>query len=303
MPTPGVVPALHMLVSAFASPGDTVLVQRPVYYPFFGAVTENGCRLVSNSLVLDDGRYCMDLDDLEEKAADPRCKLAILCNPHNPVGRVWTATELKAFGEICRKHDVLVVADEIHGDLVYSGHTFTPYATLDPDLADRCITCTAPSKTFNLAGLQTSNIIISNPELRLRFKQVMKANGIFGLNPFGMAACRAAYNQGEAWLAKLLSYLEGNRDALCELFAREVPHIPVIATEGTYLSWFDCRALGLDPLALRDLMVDRARVVLDEGYIFGPEGRGFERINIACPRPVLLEAAQRIIQALRDHGA
>ena len=296
--TPGVVPALHLLVRAFAAPGQKVLVQRPVYYPFFSAIEENGCTVVSNTLVLDRGRYRMDLDDLEKQTADPQVRLAILCSPHNPTGRVWSPETLAAFGEICLKNDVLVVSDEIHGDLIYPGNRFTPYATLGDDLFENSVICTAPSKTFNLAGLQTSNIIIKNKIIRERFKKAMRAAGIFGINPFGMAACTAAYDQGEAWLEQLLAYLDGNLRAMTAFFADRLPNIPIIAPQGTYLVWFDCRALNLDHLGLRRLMLEKARVFLDEGYIFGPEGEGFERINIACPRPLLLEASHRIADAI-----
>jgi len=299
--THGVVPALHLLVRAFTSPGQKVLVQRPVYYPFFSAIKENHCEIVSNSLVLEDGCYRMDLEDLENKISDPDVRLAILCSPHNPVGRVWNQEELTAFGNLCLNNNVLVVSDEIHGDLVYPGNTFIPYGGLDRDLIDNSVICTAPSKTFNLAGLQTSNIIIKNPEIREQFKKTVAGSGMFGLNPFGMTACKAAYTQGEEWLDHLLDYLYGNLKALTEHFNRRIPQIPIIPAQGTYLVWFDCRCLGLDPMDLRNLMVDKARVVLDEGYIFGPEGKGFERINIACPRPVLMEAADRIADAIESY--
>lgn len=296
----GVVPALHMLVRSFVPPGKKVLVQRPVYYPFFSAIERNNAGVVSNSLVLEDGRYRMDFKDLEKKAADPDVTLAILCSPHNPVGRVWSAEELQTFGEICLAHGVMVVSDEIHGDLVYPGQRFTPYASLDRRLADNSVICTAPSKTFNLAGLQTSNIVIPNKGIREQFQDALRANGIFGVNPFGMVACRAAYEEGEEWLEQLKIYLHRNLCAMMDLFQQQIQHIPVIQPEGTYLVWFDCRALGLNHSELRDLMLNRAGVFLDEGYIFGPEGSGFERINIACPRSVLLEAVQRIVGAVES---
>lgn len=298
--THGVVPALHMLVRSFVPPGKKVLVQRPVYYPFFSAIERNAAGIVSNSLVLDGGRYRMDFDDLERKAADPDVTLAILCSPHNPVGRIWSAEELRTFGEICLSHGVMVVADEIHGDLVYPGGRFTPYGSLGHQLADNAVICTAPSKTFNLAGLQTSNIIIPNRTIRENFQTALRANGIFGVNPFGMVACRTAYEEGEAWLEQLIGYLHGNLCAMMDIFRDHIPQVPVIKPDGTYLVWFDCRALGLDQGALRDLMLNKAGVFLDEGYIFGHEGKGFERINIACPRSVLTEAAQRIAGAVQS---
>ncbi|MFH1155976.1 MAG: MalY/PatB family protein [Pseudomonadota bacterium] len=296
---PGVVPALHVLVRALTAPGQKVLVQQPVYYPFFSAIQKNQRHLVSNSLVLKDGRYVMDLDDLEKKTADPDLTLAILCSPHNPVGRVWTPDELRAFGEICLKNNVRVISDEIHCDLLFNRTTFTPFAALGHDFAGNAVICTAPSKTFNLAGLQASNIIIQDPGIRKAFADEMAASAMGRLNPFGIEACKAAYTHGDAWLDRLLTYLDGNLEALTGFFSREIPFIPIIAPQGTYLVWFDCRALNLEPLALRDLMLNTARVVLDEGYIFGPEGAGFERINIACPRPVLMEAARRIADAVK----
>jgi cystathionine beta-lyase len=297
---PGVVPALHVLVRALTRPGEKVLVQQPVYYPFFSAIRRNGREIVSNSLVLEQGRYRMDLPDLRRKASDPGLTLAILCSPHNPVGRVWTPEELRAFGEICLENGVRVVSDEIHCDLRFNGTPFTPFASLGEAMARNAVVCTAPSKTFNLAGLQASNIIIPDPEIRGAFAAEMARSAMGRINPFGIEATKAAYIHGDGWLDRLLAYLDGNLAALTALFRKEIPQIPLITPEGTYLVWFDCRALGLDPLALRDLMLEKARVVLDEGYIFGPEGAGFERMNIACPRPVLMEAARRISEAVRS---
>jgi cystathionine beta-lyase len=296
--TPGVVPALNMLVSTFVSPGEKVLIQPPVYYPFYSAVQNHGAMLVTNPLLYEGGRYRMDFADLEAKAADPQVKMAILCSPHNPVGRVWSREELRRFGEICLAHDVLVVSDEIHGDLMLHGRPFTPYAGIGDDLAQRCIICTAPSKTFNLAGLGVSNIIIPNAELRARFEKTMSCHGLFGINAFGVVATEAAYNHGEAWLDQALEYIAGNLAYLEDYIARRIPEITIIPPEGTYLVWLDCRGLGLDKWALKRLMLNEARVYLDEGFIFGPEGEGFERINIACPRALLAEALQRIEAAI-----
>lgn len=296
--TPGVIPALHVLVRAFTAPGQKVLVQRPVYYPFFSAVEQNRRQIVSNSLVLQDGRYGMDFDDLAHKAAQPDVAMAILCSPHNPVGRVWEADEVRRFAEICLRHDVLVVSDEIHGDLIYPGHRFTPMGVMESELLQNSIICTAPSKTFNLAGLQNSNIIIPDEARRRRFRQALKTIGYLGPGPFAAAACKAAYNEGGPWLDRLLQHLNTNLIRLKTTFAARIPHIPVIDPQGTYLVWFDCRALQLDPPALRFLMIEKARVFLDEGYIFGPEGSGFERINIACPAAVLQEALDRIAAVL-----
>jgi len=299
VPTQGVVPALHLLVRALTRPGDKVLIQRPVYYPFFSAIEKNGCRIVSNSLVLTDGRYHMDYDDLETKTADPEVKLAILCSPHNPVGRVWTREELQRFGHICRCNQVRVISDEIHGDLVYPGVTFAPFFMADGVFQENSVVCTAPSKTFNLAGLQTSNIIIPDRNIRQKFKESLLANGLFGLNPFGTTACRVAYEEGEPWLEDLLRYLTTNLNALLTLFEKDLPEIRVIQPQGTYLVWFDCRSLGLGKQQLRDLFLNQARVFLDEGSLFGPEGDGFQRINIACPQSLLMQALGRIVAAIK----
>ena len=288
-----------MLVSAYTKPGDKVLVQPPVYYPFYNAIENLQTRPALNPLTYRDGRYYMDFDDLEAKCADPEVKMAILCHPHNPVGRIWTREELRRFGRICMDNDVLVVSDEIHGDLILGNRDFTPYATLGAEYEERAIICTSPSKTFNLAALQASNMMIPDPKLREAFQQTVRSAGIFTLNPFGIAAVEAAYNDGEEWLEQLLAYLEGNYRFLESFFRERLPGVRVIETEGTYLVWVDFTSLGLDGGALQRLMMEEARVFLDEGYIFGPEGEGFERINIACPRSILAEALERIEAAVK----
>jgi cystathionine beta-lyase len=249
----------------------------------------------------------MDLADLKDKCKDPKVKLAILCSPHNPVGRVWTREELIRFGEICHESGVLVVSDEIHADLIYKGHTFTPFANISDAFARNSITCTSPSKTFNLAGLQTSCIVIPENNLRAKFESILQCNGLFGIGTFGGVALQAAYDHGEEWLAQLLEYLEGNLAYLEEYVAEHIPQLTVVRPEGTYLVWLDCRTLQLDKWELKRLMLEEARVYLDEGFIFGSEGEGFERINIACPRAILVEALDRIrkvIEGLPDrmHG-
>jgi cystathionine beta-lyase len=295
--TPGVVPALHMLVRTFVPPGDKVLIQPPVYHPFFHAIKNNDADLVANPLVYENGRYRMDFDDLEEKTRDPKVKMAILCSPHNPVGRVWTRDELARFGEICIRNNVLVVSDEIHGDLVYKGYVFTPFACLGEEYARNAIVCTAPSKTFNLAGLRTSNIIIPDDQLRARFQKTLRSNGLSGVDAFGVAALEAAYNHGEEWLDQVLDYIEGNLHFLEDYVSQHIPRIGVVRPEGTYLVWLDCRGLGLGKWELKRWMLNQARVFLDQGFIFGPEGEGFERMNIACPRSILVEALERIKNA------
>ncbi len=302
--TSGVVTALNMLVRAFTSAGDRVLIQPPVYYPFFSAIQNNGAEVLSSGLIYAGGRYQMDFADLEAKAKDPRVKMAILCSPHNPVGRVWSKEELTRFGEICLKNNVLVVSDEIHGDLIFRGNVFTPFAKISRDFAEHSITCTAPSKTFNLAGLKTSAIIIPDEGLRTAFHNVLRNSGLaLAGSTFGVVAFKAAYEQGEPWLEQTLDYLQGNLEYLETYIGQRIPEIEVVRPEGTYLVWLDCRKLGLDKAELKRLMREQARVYLDEGDIFGPEGEGFERINIACPRSILAEALDRISQSRRGGSA
>jgi cystathionine beta-lyase len=296
--TPGVVAALNMLVRTFVSQGERVLIQPPVYYPFYSAVEHHGAEVVRSPLVYEGGRYRMDFEDLAEKLRDPKVRMAILCSPHNPVGRVWSKEELSRFGELCLANNVLVVSDEIHGDLVYEGHKFTPFATIDRDLAQHSVICTAPSKTFNMAGLHTSCIVVPNEDQRARFRRALEASGLMLPGSFGVVALQAAYDHGEEWLEQVLHYLKGNLEYLEAYVSEQIPEIDVIRPEGTYLVWLDCRRLGLDKSALKQLIVEGARVYLDEGVIFGPEGEGFERINIACPRSLLGEALDRIRQAI-----
>ncbi|PID39440.1 MAG: cystathionine beta-lyase [Proteobacteria bacterium] len=293
------VPAVNFLIQTFVNPGEKVLIQRPVYYPFFDAIQNNGAEIVSNGLVLRGNRYEIDFDDFERWAADPAVSLFILCSPHNPVGRVWTREELTRMGEICLRHKVLVVADEIHADLIYRGVKFTPFAAINEALAANTVVCTAPSKTFNLAGLHTSNIIVPDERLRWRFQQTMGRCGMQKwANPFGVVACETAYREGEDWLNQVMDYIEANRDFMQDVVERRIPGIQVIRPEGTYLVWLDCRGLGLDKWAFKRLMMASARIFPDEGFIFGPEGDGFERINIACPRSILEEALERIRRAV-----
>lgn len=292
--TPGVVAAINTLVQTFVEPGEKVLVQRPVYHPFFDAIKNNGAVIVSNSLRYVDGYYEMDFDDLAQKAADPAVKMAILCSPHNPVGRVWTPEELTRFGEICIDNDVLVIADEVHCDLIYKGYSFTSFASLSDNFAQNSFVCTAASKTFNLAGLKTSNIITPNRDLRESFEKTLIRNGLFGANAFGIVAVEAAYNHGEEWLEEVMGYIEDNYRFMESFFSEHLPRLKIIRPQGTYLAWADFRSLGLDPESRKALLMEEARVYLNEGELFGPEGEGFERFNIACPRSILEEALERI---------
>ena len=295
---PGIVPTLNMAVRSFINPGDKVLIQPPVYHPFYRSITNNGGEIVTNPLRVRDGHYDMDFEDLERKAADPAVKLAILCSPHNPVGRVWTADELRRFGEICQRNGIIVIADEIHGDLILPGNTFTAYGTLGKAFEQHAIICTAASKTFNLAGLHCSNIMIADEALREGLANTIRANGLSGMNPFSLLATETAYREAEGWLDAVLDYIAGNAARVTEVMAERAPMITVSPLQGTYLQWFDCRALGLNAGELEDLMLNKARVYLDEGYIFGPEGAGFERINLACPRQIVDLALERITEAV-----
>ncbi|MBP7737161.1 MAG: pyridoxal phosphate-dependent aminotransferase [Spirochaetes bacterium] len=299
VPAPGVVPALNLLIQTFTEPGDGVIVQKPVYYPFMGAIKNNGRVIINNPLKLEDKAYRVDYDDLEQKARDPRARMLILCSPHNPVGRLWTKEELKSIGDICAAHDLLVISDEIHCDLTFKGNRHVPFGSISPGFLMKSITCTAPSKTFNLAGLQTANLVIANPELRKRYNRTIECLGLKWPNLFGAEALIAAYRHGDEWLDQLMDYLDGNLTFLKEFIVEKLPRVKVIEPEATYLVWLDFREYGLGNENLKKLLRDQARLALDDGYIFGsPEGDGFERINIACPRAILEEAMERMRGAL-----
>ena len=298
---PGVVPSLNMAVQAFTRPGGGVIIQQPVYYPFMRSILANGRRIVNNPLRLSAGRYEMDFDDLALKARGTDATLMILCSPHNPVGRVWTRHELEQLGAICCENNVTVVADEIHADLVLPGYRHTPFAALSEDFLQAAVTCTSPSKTFNLAGLQTAHAVIADPEKRKAFSSALVHSGLQWPSAFGTVAHEAAYRSGGPWLAQLLVYLQGNLQFLKAYIAGHLPQVRVIEPEATYLVWLDFRALRLEWRELKALMQQQAGVALDEGYIFGHEGRGFERINIACPRSILRECLQRMAEAVKRH--
>lgn len=295
--TPGIVFAIATAVSAFTKEGDSVLIQQPVYYPFSSVIRNNNRRLVNNELVLEDGRYEMDLEDFEKKIVQEKVKLFILCSPHNPVGRVWTEEELRRIGEICLKYDVKIVSDEIHSDFVYPGFVHHVLTTVDERFRDISIVCTAPSKTFNLAGLQVSNVWIPNPELRRVFEQKISAVGYSEVNMLGLHACQAAYEGGREWLEQLKEYLKGNLDFVRNYLKENIPQIKLIEPEGTYLVWLDCRELGLSEKELEQFIAQKAKLWLDDGVIFGKAGEGFERVNIACPRATLKEALERLKKA------
>lgn len=298
--SPGVVTGINLTIRALTHPGDKVLIQTPVYSPFFGAVTRSGCELVTSSLKLVDGKYKMDFDDLEKKLKDKRTKIMVLCNPHNPVGRAWTRDELIKLGEICLKNNVIVISDEIHSDLVYKGHKYTPFASISKEFEQNSIICTAPSKTFNLAGLQSSNIIIPNENFRREYKVALENIEVSRLNVFGMVACETAYKYGESWLEELLDYLEVNKELVKKRIESKIPKLKLIEPEATYLLWIDCSGLGLNDEELKKFMIEKAGILLNDGISFGEEGKGFQRMNIACSKNILEEALNRLEKAVNS---
>ncbi len=295
--SPGVVPALNLGVRALTEPGDEVLIQTPVYRPFFDAIEKNGRLTVMNPLIFDGQNWRMDLKDLKKKVRG-RTKLLILCSPHNPVGRVWTREELEELGKLCTDHDLTVIADEIHQDFVYCGRPHVPFASLSEDLSRRTLTCIAPNKTFNLAGLTTAIAIASDQKKLERFKAEVEATGIGGTNVFGIAALEAAFEHGAPWLDEMLAYIRANMEAARDFLAERAPQVRFLMPEGTYLALLDCRQLGLTEEKLEDLFLGKARVMLEPGVTYGEELEGFMRINLGCPRAILMEALERIVDAL-----
>lgn len=299
--TPGVVFALAMAVKAFSKEGDSVLIQQPVYYPFTEVIEDNNRRPVSNDLILgEDGKYHIDFEDFEQKIVKYKIPLFLLCSPHNPISRVWTKEELVLMGEICLKHNVIIVSDEIHQDFVYGERKHHVLASIRQDFADISVTCTSPAKTFNLAGLQISNIFIPNRELRMKFRKQIDAAGYSQLNAIGITACEAAYRYGNTWYEAMIKYVEDNISFVREYLKEELPQIHMIEPEGTYLVWLDFRELGLEESELENLVVKKANLWLDSGAVFGKAGEGFERINVACPRSILKQALEQLKAAIID---
>lgn len=303
--TPGVVPALHVAIRSLTHPGDEVILQEPAYHPFFPAVTGSGCQIVTNNLKLNNGRYEMDYNDLEQKfhpktgrlRGSGRIKTILFCNPHNPVGRLWKREEIIRMGDIVIDNEGVVISDEIHCEILFNGHKHTPFASISEKFEQNCVVCMSPSKTFNLPGLEVSSIIIPNKKFRNDF--ISTQSGIVpSPNVFGYTALEAAYRLGDEWLEQVLDYLHGNLDFLTDYFSKKIPDIKVIRPQGTYLIWLDCRDLGMDKLALSSFMRDKAKVGLEDGFIFGEAGSGFVRMNITCPRSILKEALGRIEAAV-----
>ena len=301
--TPGIVFALSIAVRAFTQEGDAVLIQPPVYHPFSRAILRNKRTLVENPLVLKDGHYEMDLEDLEQKVLDEHVKLMILCNPHNQIGRVWTREELTALADICLRHHVYVISDEIHGDFVWQGHEQTPYASISEEACLHSMMCTAPSKTFNLAGMATSNLFIPDPEMRRKFRSELLDVGQENMNRLGLFACRAAYEGGGEWLDQLIGYLAGNLALVRDFCKNRVPQIQLVEPEGTYLAWLDCRELGMTDDELMAFFSDDAKVWLDPGTHSGEQGSGFMRFNLGSSRSVIAQALDQIEAAWKKRNA
>lgn len=294
IPTTGVIPALAAIVQAFTVEGDKVIINSPVYNYFNTSITNNKCEVVVNNLIYEENSYKFDFEDFEKKVSDEKVKIFILCNPHNPGGRVWTYEELKKIGEICIKHKVIIVADEIHRDLVYKKYTYTPMASINNEILMNTITCTAPSKTFNIAGLKIANIVTSNEELRKKIDKSLNINEAIEPNIFGIEALIAAYNEGEEWLNQVLEYLEENRDYLVDFIKENIPELKVMIPEGTYLVWIDCSNLKISAKELGKRLLREEKIRLSYGGVYGDNGKDFIRINIACTKNTLKQVLKKI---------
>ena len=300
--SPGVVPGFNIAVQAYSQPGDKVVIQPPVYYPFKNAILNNGRQVVENPLKVVNSNYVMDYEDLERKI-DGRTKMIIFCSPHNPVSRVWTRGELERLVDVCERKDIVIVSDEIHSDLILGKTKHTCTATVSEAAMQRTVTLTAPNKTFNIAGLQNAVAIIPNKRLNDAFKNVTINNSVSNPNIFGMVAQDAAYAKGEPWLEELLAYLKGNLAYLEVFIEKRIPQLKVYPLEGTYLAWVDCTKLGMDDPTLSEWMLKKAKLWLDDGVMFGSGGSMFMRINIGCPRSTLRQALERLEKAVTDLGA
>ena len=298
----GIVSAYAVLLNLLTKEGEGVVIQRPIYYPFTMKANSNGRQIVDSPLIYADGNYTIDFDDLDKKMAEPNNKVLVFCSPHNPAGRVWTEAEIRKVVDICKKYDKWIICDEIHCDLLRCGMTFHPILKVAPDYADRIAVCTAPSKTFNLAGMKTSNIVIHNKELQAAWKELIGGKlSMNGAGTLGLTAMIAAYNEGEEWLEQLKEYLDGNFAYIDAFLKEHLPKAHMVPSEGTYLAWIDFNGyVDGDAEKLEEIMQKKAKVALDEGYIFGNAGRGFERINIATPRSVVEDCMDRILKAFKE---
>lgn len=298
--TTGVIPALSAIVQAFTEPGDKVIIQSPVYNYFNTSIKNNKCEVVLNDLKYNREFYEIDFEDFEKKASDNKVKIFILCNPHNPVGRAWSKEELERLGDICLKHNVLVIVDEIHRDLVYKGNKHIPFATINEKFLMNSITCTAPSKTFNIAGLKTANIIVANEENRKKVDRSLNINEAIEPNVFGIEALIAAYNHGEEWLDQLMEYLEGNLNYLISFINNRLPKVKVVIPQATYLIWLDCKSYNMSSGELSEKIYEQGKLRINSGKNYGEAGEGFIRINIACPRTVLTDGLERLEKVLKE---
>ncbi len=294
---PGIVPALNICTLAFTHPGDNIIVQPPVYFPFFSAAESHGRKLINNRLIESDGKWVMDFDSLIA-SIDSKTKMIFLSNPHNPVGRVWTPEELNKLADICLKNNILIISDEIHCDLVLPGYTHTPFASLSEKIAENTITCIAPSKTFNLAGLSTSSVIISNPVLRKSFNRIVENLHIGGGNIFGTIASVAAYSHGHDWVDALLDYIDHNIDFVEDYCRKMIPEIIPVQPEATYMIWLDCRKFAMTGKELQHFFINKARIGMNEGSTFGPGGEGFMRMNVATSHQTVMKAMEQIENAI-----
>lgn len=294
--TSGVVPAISAIIKALTVPGDKVLIQTPVYNCFFSSIRNNGCETVESPLVATGNTFATNFDDLERKAADPKTKVMILCNPHNPAGRVWTREELVQIGEICIRNGVTVIADEIHCELVMPGHRYTPFASISEEFSRHSVSCVSPSKAFNIAGLQIANIVCEDAERRAKIDRAINDNEVCDVNPFGVIALQAAYNEGGEWLDQLIEYIHGNYLAMQDFCSKHLPDFPIATLEGTYLVWMDCRKLGIPSEELEHRLTAEAHLWLNAGTMYGKDGEGYMRWNIACPRDVMMEGLKRFHQ-------
>lgn len=300
--SPGIVSAYAVLLNILTEEGDGVVVQRPIYYPFMMKAKSNNRVIVDNPLIYENGNYKMDFEDLDAKMADPKIKVLVFCSPHNPTGRVWTEEEIRTVVDICKKYDKWIICDEIHCDLLRKGVVFHPMVKVAPDYAEKIAVCTAPSKTFNLAGMKTSNIVIHSEELKEKWNDFIGNKlSMNGVSALGLTAMVAAYREGEEWLEQVKEYLDGNFAYIDNFLKEHLPKAHLVPAEGTYLAWIDFNAyVNGDEKKLEELMQKKAKVALDEGYIFGDAGKGFERINLASPRSVIAECMERILKAFEE---
>lgn len=291
--TSGVVPAISAVIKALAKEGDKILTLTPVYNCFFSSIRNNGCLLESCPLRYENNTFSIDFDDLQRRAADPKATLMLLCNPHNPSGRVWTREELQRIGEICLRNNVIVVSDEIHCELVHPGFKYTPFASVSEEFQKHCVSCISPSKAFNIAGLQIANIIAADDDMRRRIDKAININEVCDVNPFGVIATIAAYNEGEEWLSQLMEYIHGNYTFFRTYCDEHFPQMPVAPLEGTYLAWMDCRSLRMPSEEMEEKLMKEQKLWLNAGSMYGKEGEGFMRWNLACPRAFVEEGLKR----------